>query len=145
MSSPAQAAVEQDPVGGYDTATGYPEPLPQPPPHRPLTANGQSRQPQPLPQQRQPARQPDPRQSVRGNNGLFAAEPVAPAAPAPRRSLFGIVTGAMRGAPAEPPAPAQPEPASYDTRGEPVRANVRQAAGEDMHIDIPAFLRRQSS
>jgi hypothetical protein len=51
----------------------------------------------------------------------------------------------MRGAPAEPPAPAQPEPASYDTRGEPVRANVRQAAGEDMHIDIPAFLRRQSS
>ena len=79
--------------------------------------------------------------------GLFA-EP--PAAPPPRRSLFGLVTGAMRPAPppaaeatqdrTEPAPPARAEPVT-DAR----RVHVRQAGGEEMNIDIPAFLRRQSS
>jgi len=77
---------------------------------------------------------------------LFAAEPPtapAPTAAPPRRSIFNIVTGAIRGA-------AVPEPA-LAPRTEPVaprdatRADVRQTAGEEMQIDIPAFLRRQSS
>ena len=84
--------------------------------------------------------------------GLFAESSKAPPAtpPVPRKSLFGIVTGAIRGAasptpPAPPPARTEtPEPGPAP-RPEPVRANVRQAAGDEMGIDIPAFLRRQSS
>ena len=74
----------------------------------------------------------------------------APAQPA-RKSLFGIVTGAIRGNLPAPPAgaplpPGRAEPSLHDGAQEPVaRANVRQAAGEEMGIDIPAFLRRQSS
>jgi cell division protein FtsZ len=141
------AQSEPEATGTYEAAGGHGDP------HAQARALPPAQQRQPLTQapQRQPARTADPRQSVRGNNGLFAAEPAAPPPmhPAPRRSLFGIVTGAMRGGHAEPPPPPQPqaqlEPSAYDARGEQVRANVRQAAGEDMHIDIPAFLRRQSS
>jgi len=106
----------------------------------------------PAPPAQRPAARPatDPRLAARGDNGLFAAEPATPPAPvAPRKSLFGIVTGAIRGSHAGMPAAPQPvaaaEPAPPEARGEPVRANVRQTVGEDMHIDIPAFLRRQSS
>ena len=78
--------------------------------------------------------------------GLFTEPPATapvPAAPAPRNSLFGIVTGVIRGKPvpaaeaprAEPPMPSQSEPA----------ASVRPAPTEEMGLDIPAFLRRQSS
>jgi hypothetical protein len=81
---------------------------------------------------------------------LFAEPPAAP--PPPRVSLFGRVTGAIRGQQhAEPPAPSpqQPayraEPAQHDPRAEPARASVRQASADDGAIDIPAFLRRQSS
>ncbi|HET9018778.1 MAG TPA: cell division protein FtsZ [Acetobacteraceae bacterium] len=77
---------------------------------------------------------------------LFAEAPPAPApAPtaAPRRSIFNIVTGAIRGAPAaEAPAAPRTEPVAPR---ETTRADVRQTAGEEMQIDIPAFLRRQSS
>ncbi|CAH2599491.1 Cell division protein FtsZ [Rhodovastum atsumiense] len=75
----------------------------------------------------------------------------AEAAQPPRKSLFGIVTGAIRGSlPAQPgaaPATSQrTDPSLHEApREAPVRANVRQAAGEEMGIDIPAFLRRQSS
>ncbi len=136
---------EQDDDQGYNEALTAPHPLSQ---------VSQPRQQQPQTAPRQPARfTADPRQSLRGN-GLFAPEPQAaaapPPAPPPRKSLFGIVTGAIRGGHAEAPqapaaAAAPAEPYSYDARGEQVRANVRQAAGEEMHIDIPAFLRRQSS
>jgi cell division protein FtsZ len=79
--------------------------------------------------------------------GLFAAEPAAaPAAPpAARNSLFGIVTGAIRGrgpAPQAAEAPrAEPQMAAH---AEPAPA-VRPAQTEEMGLDIPAFLRRQSS
>ncbi len=70
-----------------------------------------------------------------------------------RKSLFGIVTGAIRGSlPAAAQAGAQGpalriDPSLHDgPRESLVRANVRQAAaGEEVGIDIPAFLRRQSS
>ena len=79
--------------------------------------------------------------------GLFAetAKPASDAIPVPRKSLFGIVTGAIRGhalsASATPPVRAEQQ----EPRQEPARANVRQAGGDEMGIDIPAFLRRQSS
>jgi cell division protein FtsZ len=102
------------------------------------------------PQARQPlrgaGRAPESRYASSGR-GLFAPEPVnaapAPAAPPPRKSLFGIVTGAIRGN-AEPAGPARREPAPAP-QTEYSRAEVRQTQGEDMPIDIPAFLRRQSS
>ena len=65
----------------------------------------------------------------------------------PRASLFGIVTGAIRrtlpAAPAEA-ATARHDPAFRRSPEQP-RASVRLAAGEEMGLDIPAFLRRQSS
>jgi cell division protein FtsZ len=89
---------------------------------------------------------PSPRPAQR--SGLFNPEAAPPAPPppppAPRNSLFGIVTGAIRGR-STPPAP---EP----KRSEPLmnghadsRASVRPAQTEEMGLDIPAFLRRQSS
>ncbi len=68
--------------------------------------------------------------------------------PPPRKTLFGIVTGAIRGTPvhapaAEPPAATVRQEASGS--GEQARPNVRPTVGEEMGIDIPAFLRRQSS
>jgi cell division protein FtsZ len=86
---------------------------------------------------------------ARGGNGLFAAEPTAPAGPAQampvqRKSLFGIVTGAIRGHHVEP-APAAYAETAQSTAQDTARADVRQTLGEEMQIDIPAFLRRQSS
>jgi cell division protein FtsZ len=80
------------------------------------------------------------------------AEPQEASPQPPRRSLFGIVTGAIRGTlPAAPYAPAasQPgraEPMMQEAPREAARsARVQPAGGEEMGIDIPAFLRRQSS
>jgi cell division protein FtsZ len=88
-----------------------------------------------------------------GRNGALFAEPSRPEPPPPqRRSLFGIVTGAFRGntvaaaAPqsaAEEPA-ARPDASLYEAV-ETVRANVRPAGSDEINLDIPAFLRRQSS
>jgi cell division protein FtsZ len=72
------------------------------------------------------------------------------AAPGPRgASLFGIVTGAIR---RSLPAGAAMAEASPGREGrpahehpEPAHASVRLAAGDEMGLDIPAFLRRQSS
>jgi cell division protein FtsZ len=121
------------------------------------------RPPQPVPaQQRAGQRQIEPR--IPGRSASLFAEP-PPASPppvaAPRPSLFGRVTGAFRGQPAEPAAPPtrpqpqqqqaapqpsyEPEQAAPDPRGEAPRASVRPASGEDSAMDIPAFLRRQSS
>jgi cell division protein FtsZ len=102
-------------------------------------------------------------------SALFA-EPKPDVVPV-RKSLFGIVTGAIRGGGAAPsqagpsqagtsqagkrqaapgPGPmpqpaARAEPTLADARPEPARPSVRPAAGDEMGIDIPAFLRRQSS
>jgi cell division protein FtsZ len=89
---------------------------------------------------------------------LFNPEPARSVAPSPvpqpaadptRPSLFSTVTGAFRrrpqGAPAaEPPARVEP-PVLQEPRLEQPRASVRQTAGDEVGLDIPAFLRRQSS
>ena len=85
--------------------------------------------------------------------GLFTeAPPTAAAHPAqavptpaaPRNSLFGIVTGAIRGRAA--PAPVEPQRSEPSFNGHAEgSASVRPAQTEEMGLDIPAFLRRQSS
>jgi cell division protein FtsZ len=116
----------------------------------------------------QPLRpQPAPRAGARATEsrfaqpkpGLFNEAPRSEAPPPPRKSLFGIVTGAIRGhshaeaAPAQPPstqAPAAPAAAPQEPSFEPSpieardRSPSRAAGGEEMGIEIPAFLRRQS-
>jgi len=108
-------------------------------------------QPQQRPQQPpRPVQRPvEPR--IPGRSATLFAEPppAQPQAPAPRTSLFGRVTGAFRGHQAEapPPTPSQQPASRAETQEyrEPPRASVRQASGEEGAIDIPAFLRRQSS
>ena len=83
--------------------------------------------------------------------GLFSEPPrqAAEPAPAPARSLFGIVTGALRGrpAPSAPPASSsQPTLRTEPALVEPEPSvSVRPAATDEVGLDIPAFLRRQSS
>ena len=98
-----------------------------------------------------PAQQPQ-RPFVPPRAGLFTEAPqTAQSAPTPvvptppRNSLFGIVTGAIRGraAPAPAPEPQRAEP-SLNGHSEPA-PTVRQAQTDEMGLDIPAFLRRQSS
>ena len=100
--------------------------------------------PRPLPVQMAP--QPAAPRPAGASRGLFAEASSAPPPPAaPRNSLFGIVTGAIRGKPAAPPAAeaARAEPA-LPSQMEPA-PSVRPAQTEEMGLDIPAFLRRQSS
>ncbi len=114
-----------------------------------------------LPVEAQPAPRPRPaaapaaaqasRPFIPPRAGLFTEAP--PAAPqqapavqtpaAPRNSLFGIVTGAIRGRSA--PAPVEPQRAEPSFNGHAEGASVRPAQTEEMGLDIPAFLRRQSS
>ena len=80
---------------------------------------------------------------------------VAQAAPPAeqRRSLFGTVTGLLgagrRPAGSHPhdaePAAPRAAPVLTETRPEPARASVSRSTGEEVGLDIPAFLRRQSS
>jgi cell division protein FtsZ len=75
-----------------------------------------------------------------------AARPAEAASQPPRRSLFSIVTGAIRGSLPSTPANRTAEPTLHEAPAEPpITAKVRPAAGEEIGIDIPAFLRRQSS
>jgi cell division protein FtsZ len=82
--------------------------------------------------------------------GLFAEPQPAARAPAPapmppKRSLFGIVTGAFGRSPPEPPLmPTSQRRDAYE-QPEPPRAAVRQTSPEEAAMEIPAFLRRQSS
>jgi cell division protein FtsZ len=80
-------------------------------------------------------------------------KPLKPQAEAPqRRSIFNIVTGAFRGTaqsaiaatgtPATPAARVEP---SLHEEIEPERVSVRPASSEENLLDIPAFLRRQTS
>ncbi|MCQ8241242.1 cell division protein FtsZ [Rhizosaccharibacter radicis] len=81
--------------------------------------------------------------------GLFSEPPRQQAELAPQpasRSLFGIVTGALRGR----AAPAPQASAASTGRSEPSvheaepSASVRPAESTESGLDIPAFLRRQS-
>jgi cell division protein FtsZ len=79
-----------------------------------------------------------------------AAAAPQPAAEASRPSLFSTVTGAFRRRQPTPPsadepAPVRAGPAGAEHRIEPPRVSVRQTAGDEVGLDIPAFLRRQSS
>ena len=85
-------------------------------------------------------------------NGRYAEDQAAESAPQPaRKSLFGIVTGAIRGSLPATPSGAQgmqvrAEPTLHEAMQDgPPRPNVHQTATDDMGIDIPAFLRRQTS
>ena len=110
--------------------------------HAPGSQGAQAPSAHALPHQLPNARPASPRA------GLFSEPPrnaVEPAAPAPSRSLFGIVTGALRGRSAQPAqttAPARSEPTVTEAAPS---ATVRPAAGEEVGLDIPAFLRRQSN
>ncbi|MBB2164282.1 cell division protein FtsZ [Gluconacetobacter sp. 1b LMG 1731] len=76
-------------------------------------------------------------------SSLFSEQPRAPEPQpaAPRGSLFNIVTGVLRGGrPASAPDAQRAEPALPEQ--EPA-ATVRPATGEEVGLDIPAFLRRQ--
>jgi cell division protein FtsZ len=83
----------------------------------------------------------EPRQGAMGPGASEAARP----------SLFSQVTGAFRrrGQPAATvtagPSPVRPEPLVQEAPVEAPRASVRQTAGDEVGLDIPAFLRRQSS
>ena len=89
------------------------------------------------------------------NSGLFAEPPQAgpgqTAGESNRPTLFSTVTGAFRRrqhhapAAAVEPAPVRTEPAVQEPRVEQPRPSVRQTAGDEVGLDIPAFLRRQSS
>jgi cell division protein FtsZ len=80
-----------------------------------------------------------------------AAMAAQPAAEPTKPSLFSTVTGAFRRRHHAPPASAEPapvraEPTLQDSRPEQPRASVQQTAGDEVAgLDIPAFLRRQSS
>ncbi len=92
-------------------------------------------------------------------SGLFADPPATEEQPAPalqgadaaRPSLFGTVTGVFRRRSSGPVAAeaqtARVEPVvSAEQRPEPApRPTVRPVAGDEMGIEIPTFLRRQSS
>jgi cell division protein FtsZ len=105
--------------------------------------------PQPV---QHPAVEPQARPTASRAN-LFAEPQRAPGAAEPSRpSLFTAMTGGVfrrqRHAPAmaSEPAPVRAEPAMQEPpRVEPPRASVRQTGGDEVGLDIPAFLRRQSS
>jgi cell division protein FtsZ len=103
---------------------------------------------------------PPPRAGAHGSRASLFADPPrqtdaaspAPAPEATRPSLFSTVTGAFRrrqhpaAAAGESAPPVRAEPVMQQTgRTEPPQASVRQTAGEEVGLDIPAFLRRQSS
>ncbi len=79
--------------------------------------------------------------------GLFSEPPRTQAEPA-ARSLFGIVTGALRRNAGTPSAPSTHDPRraepQLDENGTEPSASVRPAGNEEVGLDIPAFLRRQS-
>jgi cell division protein FtsZ len=99
----------------------------------------------------------NPAPAARPRSNLFAepapsGQPAATPVPEPARpSLFGTVTGVFRRRPGsvatshdQPAGRLEPMMAA-EQRPEHPRASVRPVAGEEMGIEIPTFLRRQSS
>jgi cell division protein FtsZ len=167
MAAPASAplaavAVQAPPmnvsVGATALANPEPAPAPQPAPP-PVYAEAPPppvRAPAPFTAPQTPGRPPR-------SSGLFAEAPADAGAAAPigptrddmaRPTLFSRMTGRLRrqSDAAAPPAPEPQQPRRAEPtmqpepRVEPVRAAVRPAGNEEMGIlDIPTFLRRQSS
>jgi cell division protein FtsZ len=160
LANPEPAPMPMPAAATVQYAAAAPAPMMAQPmaemPHAPVRA------PLPFTAPQAPARQP--------RGGLFAEPPAdagypvnASQPPAPSRedvtrpSLFLRMTGRLRRQPdqaaPQPPEPPQPqqqrraEPTFQpEPRVEPVRAAVRPASNEEMGIlDIPTFLRRQSS
>ena len=125
-----------------------PAPMPTPAATRPAQAYAVPVEAEPAPE---PALAALPEPALRAP---VAARPAAPAvAPATSRfgSIFQRATGLIRRDPvAEQVAPQAPAPMAQTHRAEPVaqpapRAQTRAAPQEEMGIDIPTFLRRQSN
>jgi cell division protein FtsZ len=122
------------------------QPLQQPRP-------GQLRQPQIQPPIAQPVSRASLFADAQRPASIPASQPpIFTAAEPARPSLFNTVTGAFRRRAAVPaPQAAQPqalrrEPPVDDYDAEPARVSVRQtSAADETGIEIPAFLRRQSS
>jgi cell division protein FtsZ len=143
----AEVMIETAPITEAMTAEE-----PQPIPHPAASVAPPIEPPQPPPRSA-----PSAQQQVSANASLFAEPPRAPAvqmaAEPSRPSLFSTVTGAFRrrhNGPVAPvaaaPAPARAEPVLQATHEDLPRASVRPAGGEEVAgLDIPAFLRRQSS
>jgi cell division protein FtsZ len=131
------------------TVAHAPQPAVPEAPHAPVRA------PMPFTAPQTPARPP--------RGGLFADPPAAPEAEPPagptrddiaRPTLFSRMTGRLRRPAEAAPQQDQPEPQARraeptlqpEPRAEPARPAVRPAGNEEMGIlDIPTFLRRQSS
>ncbi len=146
LRAPQQGPSRQDErsteMRGADASPAHHEIDDAPLPPRQIPAHLQ----QPLRPQGQPqrpaARTADARPAPAKQN-LFAEAPP----PAPRKSLFGIVTGAIRGHTAPEPAPepqARVEPHYEAQPRDEAPAPRRPSASEEIGIEIPAFLRRQS-
>jgi cell division protein FtsZ len=97
-----------------------------------------------------------PRPQAARSSGLFAEPSASGGVPGSgqgepsRPSLFGTVTGVLLRRRATPPqqaefSEARIEPVAAEPHAEPSPATVRPVAGEEMGIEIPTFLRRQSS
>ena len=134
MAEPAPMAAPPLATRDYETITDEPIPPRQIPAHL-----------------QKPLRPEAPKAPVRpaGRPGtLFNDGTAEVAAPAPKRSLFNIVTGKIRGS--MPVAAAEPPPAPVQERVETAREvhvsdPSRRSAAEEAGIEIPTFLRRQSS
>ena len=126
-----------------------PAPMPTPAATRPAQAYAVPVEAEPAPEPVFVAASPEP-----ALRAPAIARPAAPAA-APATSRFGSIfqraTGLIRRDPvAEPVAPQAPAPAAQTYRAEPMaqpapRPQNRAAPQEEMGLDIPTFLRRQSN
>ncbi len=145
MSLPQQGQAPVSLMGAPTVPQAAAAPDAEPASYAPVEAQ-QAARPRPAAAPQQPTRP-----FVPPRAGLFTeAQPSAPAQPVqapppPRNSLFGIVTGAIRGRGAAAPAP-EPQRAEPSLNGHAEgAASVRPAQTDEMGLDIPAFLRRQSS
>ena len=140
---PAEARMIDDRAPDAPTPSFEIDDAPLPPRQIPAHLQ-QPLRPQASPLQRPASRQAEAKPAARA--ALFGGDAPVPA-PAPRKSLFGIVTGAIRGHAAEQPTTHQ-EPRVDVQPPAPTREaqqpSVRQTASDEIGIEIPAFLRRQS-
>jgi cell division protein FtsZ len=150
VSSPLRQVSPHAETIGNNAMAMETQPLQAPMQQRPL----QARQPQ---FQAQPIVQPVTRATLFANAERPATMPPSQppmfmAPEGPRTSLFNTVTGAFRRRAAPPPSPLQQpqsvrrEAPADDYQPEAPRVSVHQAsAADETGIEIPAFLRRQSS